>query len=676
MSRNTLRHARALVITAALLSSPIAPAFPQQPTPPPAPAPQRQAGRDEQDDVVRVNSNLVQVDAVVVDGRGRQVADLQASDFEIVEDGVPRRPEYAQYVAVDGGAPPKSADGRLAAGEVRRSIVFVVSNPLIELKNNYIDDARPFDTQPSNLMLSMNVTDTRASSRVLTRFVDELMGPHDLAAIRDSEGPPGPFTGLTADRSVLRRAAERVKTDPKKKGPKVVVIFSGTGWLLRELVEQNLRVIGMMDAAVEQLSRLPGRRVLVLVSRGMLYALRAQGVERVRERMHELIARANRAGVTVYTLNPRGPDEANLRGGGLHDNGGLMSLAGETGGRAIFNRNDLAAGFEGVLEENRGYYLLGYNPGTEAAARPHKIKVRVRRPGLRVQARSTARPVGADPRGAVGRPQMAEVLDSPLAFRDIGLGLTPVQLSPDGKTARVTSVVNIDLTNAEREARPDGSRVVNLDVVARVTAPDGSLFYQKGKNYTLSAPRAEAGREPRRGIDYWFEIEANAPGFYQISVAVRDAVSGRAGNVTQFVEVADLARGGLSTSSLFLSSASDAAPDAPPTPPGGENLSAYARGAFPAGGTLRYQFYVYNATRDKAQGASALRVRMTLKRDGVAQAVTPERTVAQTDNPVFVGGDIPLEGMPPGRYALEASVTDERARRALTVVSHPFQITK
>ena len=668
MSRKGFRYKTALVIVATLLSSSLAPAFAQQPAPP------RQPGRDEQDEVVRVNSNLVQVDAVVVDGRGRQVADLQASDFEIVEDGTPRRPEYAQYVTADGGArarPP--ADGRLAANEVRRSVVFVVSNPLIELKNNFINNDRPFDSQPSNLLLSMVVTDTRAAANVMTRFVDEQMGPHDLAAIRDSEGAPGPFTGLTADRSVLRRAAERMQADPRKKAPKVTVIYMGSFWILDELVDQNLRVIGMLDSAVEQLARLPGRRVLVLVSRGMLYAMQVKGVERVRERMHELIAKANRAGVTVYTLNPRGPDAANLRGGGLQDNGGLMILADETGGRAIFNRNDLAAGFEGVVEETRGYYLLGYNPGAEAAARPHKIRVRVRRPGLRVQARSTAYAPGADLRGPVARPQLAEVLDSPLAFRDIGLNLTPLFLSPEGKTARIMSVVNIDLANAERETRADGSRAVNLDVVGRVTAPDGSVAYQKGKTYTLSGPRADAA--PARGVDYWFELEANLPGFYQISVAVRDAASGRAGNVTRFVEVADLARGGLSTSSLFLSAASDVAALAPPPPPGGENLSAYTRGAFPAGGTLRYQCYVYNATRDETHGASSLQVQMTIKRGGVAQAVTPARTVTQPDNPVFVGGDIPLEGMPPGRYTLEASVTDQRSRATRTVVSAPFQIT-
>jgi hypothetical protein len=199
MSRKDSLRARALVITAALLLSSLAPAFSQQP----APTPQQP---DEQDEVVRVNSNLVQVDAVVVDERGRQVIDLQASDFEIVEGKVPRQPEYCQYVPVDGPRAGTPTDGRLTVNEVRRSIVFVVSNPVIELKNNFINDKRPFDFPPSNLLLPMAVADMRASAKVLTRFIDEQMGPHDLAAIRDSEGAPGPFTNLTADRTVLRRA--------------------------------------------------------------------------------------------------------------------------------------------------------------------------------------------------------------------------------------------------------------------------------------------------------------------------------------------------------------------------------------------------------------------------------------------------------------------------------------
>src|ERR1044071_2312218 len=56
----------------------------------PPPAPQKPAEKqkpaDDQDDVVRITTNLVQVDAVVTKD-GRPVTNLTADDFEIYEDG-------------------------------------------------------------------------------------------------------------------------------------------------------------------------------------------------------------------------------------------------------------------------------------------------------------------------------------------------------------------------------------------------------------------------------------------------------------------------------------------------------------------------------------------------------------------------------------------------------------
>jgi len=45
--------------------------------------------------VVRISVELVQVDAIVTDSKGRHVTDLQASDFEIFEDG--RRQELTNF---------------------------------------------------------------------------------------------------------------------------------------------------------------------------------------------------------------------------------------------------------------------------------------------------------------------------------------------------------------------------------------------------------------------------------------------------------------------------------------------------------------------------------------------------------------------------------------------------
>jgi hypothetical protein len=42
------------------------------------------------ENTIRVSVNLVQVDAVVTDSKGKQVTDLKAEDFEILQDGKPQ----------------------------------------------------------------------------------------------------------------------------------------------------------------------------------------------------------------------------------------------------------------------------------------------------------------------------------------------------------------------------------------------------------------------------------------------------------------------------------------------------------------------------------------------------------------------------------------------------------
>ena len=66
----------------------------------------------------------------------------------------------------------------------------------------------------------------------------------------------------------------------------------------------------------------------------------------------------------------------------------LRTLAVETDGRAIVNRNDLEAGLKQVVQDSSAYYLLGYNSTNSAAdGKFHEIKVRTKRPGAQVRAR-------------------------------------------------------------------------------------------------------------------------------------------------------------------------------------------------------------------------------------------------------------------------------------------------
>ena len=83
----------------------------QQPQPRQSPDPQKTTSTQQQNppdvepqDVVRITSNLVQVDAVVTKD-GKQVSDLRAEDFELFEDGKPQSITHFSYISNVGSVP-------------------------------------------------------------------------------------------------------------------------------------------------------------------------------------------------------------------------------------------------------------------------------------------------------------------------------------------------------------------------------------------------------------------------------------------------------------------------------------------------------------------------------------------------------------------------------------------
>src|SRR5687768_3834420 len=158
-----------------LLGAPVAvgQTAPPPPQPPAPPQSQTRAAGDE-DEVVRITSNLVQLDAVVTDAGGRHVTDLGPQDFEVLEDERPQAITNFSFIETGpapttpaaGAAPGPGVSGgpplppaRLRREQVRRTLALVV------------DDLR---------MSFLSLQDTRDA---LKKFVDEQLQPGDLAAI-------------------------------------------------------------------------------------------------------------------------------------------------------------------------------------------------------------------------------------------------------------------------------------------------------------------------------------------------------------------------------------------------------------------------------------------------------------------------------------------------------------
>jgi hypothetical protein len=231
----------------------------------------------------------------------------------------------------------------------------------------------------------------------------------------------------------------------------------------------------------------------------------------------------------------------------------LRVLAENTDGRAIVNRNDIAAGMKQITRDQSAYYLLGYNSSLAPSdGKFHEIKVRVRRPGVQVRARKgywalnaeqTARAL-APPKAAVPKPVEAAIASAVARPSRASVVRTWIGTSrgENGKT-RVTFVWE-PLPKAPGD-RPDGreepSRVSLMaltnegslvfrgrvpDVAVASTAPAASVAAANASGSTV--------RGPQRVV---FDA---APGKVQLRLSVEGSSSQVLDSETREITIPDL----------------------------------------------------------------------------------------------------------------------------------------
>jgi VWFA-related protein len=163
--------------------------------------------------------------------------------------------------------------------------------------------------------------------------------------------------------------------------------------------------LGTMREVVRRMAALPGQRTLILISPGFL-TLTPEAMNQ-KSQLIDLAAQSN---VTISAMDARGlyttEMDASERGGssardlvqGQHSehhresmkmNENVMAeLADGTGGTFFHNNNDLEGGFRSLTQAPEYVYLLTFSP---EQAKPdftyHPLKVKVKKSGLKVQAR-------------------------------------------------------------------------------------------------------------------------------------------------------------------------------------------------------------------------------------------------------------------------------------------------
>ncbi len=718
-----------------------------------SPTPQN-APRDEDQDVVRITTNLVQVDVGVTRGN-KPVTNLKAEDFEIFEDGRPQTITNFSYISNVRSTPPAKVavesnnnektpspmpPGAFGSREVRRTVALVV------------DDLGMSFESISQLRLQ------------LRKFLEGL-SPNDLVAIIRTGGDVGALQQFTTDRRLLQSAVDHVRWNPCSRTGIYVFAPVGSGIVPVQCAQNLTGTLKILRFVLRGMRSLPGRKSLVLFSddlpiedqrpRPLEFQAKttldssqpdpstrannppkssdeqSEGVtpndpgalndadiwtrgSSYVDQLQRLTELAIRGSVVIYAVDTRGlqytgPTAADSITGAREDLqkqiGAITSsrsqallrgregsdlIARQTGGFLIRNSNDFS--LERVMEDQQGYYLIGFRPSEETFKRDfHHLKVQVKHEGLTVRTRAgfygfTDEEVR--PPEATVQDRMNKALISPFGANDFPVRLTAFFIDERTMGPQLRSFLYLDPRDLTFTEETDGWRVANFDLRGILFGDNGRVMNEQSQAATLRLRKSGYDRAVRDGIVLGFDLPTKRYGAFQFRVALRDRVSSRIGAGGQFVEIPDLRNGQLALSGIIVredstdgnaaagsmsrTSSSDQA-GATSTPPPSNNrqesagFEAITGGPavrrFRQGASLIFAYVAYNAKLDNATHLPQLTTEARLFRDGKPISTidpTPLNVQGQLDpQRVTQAFGIKLGSeLSPGEYILQIIVND------------------
>ena len=395
---------------------------------PPTAFSQTQTQSRDQTEVVRVFTELIQTDVLVFDKDGRFQDNLRREDFELRIDGKVKPIEFFERVAA--GSANEEAQLAAARGSVRASRTKGKPVPLDRGRTVffYIDD------------LHLDLAGAKAARRVITRFIDAEMNQNDKAAVTSASGQLGFLQQLTDNKTVLRRALERLTPQPysiqdqqrppmsefqalridgfdrevtdfyvdalRRESPMIsqqtaeAMVQTRANQVLQQAAHITRSSLVGLQSLVRSASAVPGQKLLFFLSNGFFVHDRHADV---RDRLQRITSAAARNGVVIYSLDTRGlvsalidastdaPFDPSFRLRRTESaelsatQDGLHALAYDTGGRMIINTNDLGPGLKKALVETSVYYLLAWKPEQDkpSSSKFRRIEVKlVNKPDL------------------------------------------------------------------------------------------------------------------------------------------------------------------------------------------------------------------------------------------------------------------------------------------------------
>ena len=304
----------------------------------------------DDDEVIRVETNVVTIPVSVLDREGRFISGLQKEDFQIFENGVEQKIE------------------EFATVQQPFTVVLLI------------------DISPSTKFAIEEIHEAAIA------FVDELRGEDKVMVIAFDENVRV-LSQPTNNRSTLQKAIRQAQFGDGTS------LYEAVDYVItRELTKiQGRKAVVLFTDGVDTTSRRAN------------YQSTVRATEEIDALFYPIRYDDGTGGSTTYPQKKRssgnivvdilgdilGGDDVQISGGGTreeYEKGKryLEELARNSGGRKFEANNDLRAAFSAIAEELRRQYSLGYYPdkvGQKGERRA--IRVRVKRPSVVVRAKGS-----------------------------------------------------------------------------------------------------------------------------------------------------------------------------------------------------------------------------------------------------------------------------------------------
>lgn len=518
---------------------------------------------DTQSFTLTVKSQLVIEAVEVKDKQGNPVRGLTAKDFTLSEDGAPQAIRYCEpqdLAAIAKPLPPETP----ATEDVKIYNRLALS----QIAPETMDDERYKNHRLIALyfdMTSLPPADEMRALEAAEKFVRTQMTTVDLISImRYNGGAVQILQDFTSDRDRLLSILETMVVGEGQGSADSTddASSSDTGAAFgQDDSEFNVfntdRQLSALQTAATMLSHVNEKKSLIYFASG----LHLNGIDN-QAQMHATADAAIKAGVAIWTVDARGlvaqaPLGDATRGSpgnqGVYTGAAatavttnfqqsqdtLYALAGDTGGKAFLDNNDLSGGIKQAQDAISDYYILGYyTTNTDANGKFRRIRISLN--GVQDAKLDYRQGYYADKVfgkfNDVDRERQLEdalMLDDPITDLTIAMEVDYFQLN------RAEYFVPIIVKIPGRElalAKRGGAEHTLIDFVGEIKdLVGGSTVSNVRDNVNIKLSDATAQELAKRPIEYDTGFTL-LPGKYSIKFLARDDETGRIGTFqTTFV---------------------------------------------------------------------------------------------------------------------------------------------